>query len=74
MFFRRTRSTQISYEADLQGIDPKSSYEVSFAETYDVRSKRVVTGRELAHLHVDISQAPGSLLVRYRKTGSGSPE
>ena len=56
-----------AYEAKLQGIDPKSSYEVSFAETYDMRSKRVMTGSELAHLHVDINHAPGSLLVRYQK-------
>jgi alpha-galactosidase len=70
MFFRRPKSAQAGYEANLQGIDPKSSYDVSFAETYDIRSTRVITGSELAHLHVDINQAPGSLLVRYRKTGA----
>ena len=58
MFFRRPKSAQAGYEANLQGIDPKSSYEVSFAETYDIRSTRVITGSELAHLHVDINQAP----------------
>jgi alpha-galactosidase len=67
MFFRREKSAQTSYEAKLQGIDPQSSYEVSFAETYDVGSRRVMTGSELAHLRVEISHAPGSLLVRYRK-------
>ena len=71
MFFRRPKSAQAGYEANLRGIDPKSSYEVSFAETYDIRSKRVIPGSELAHLHVDINQAPGSLLVRYRRTGAG---
>jgi alpha-galactosidase len=70
MFFRRPKSAP-SYEANLRGIDPKSSYEVSFAETYDIRSTRVIMGSELAHLHVDIHQAPGSLLVRYRRTGAG---
>ncbi len=70
MFFRRPKSPQAGYDANLQGIDPKSSYEVSFAETYDIRSTRVITGSELAHLHVDINQVPGSLLVRYRKTGA----
>jgi alpha-galactosidase len=73
MFFRRPKSTQTSYEANLRGVDPKSSYDVSFAETYDVRSKRVMTGSELAHLRVDINHAPGSLLVRYQKTGTGRP-
>lgn len=67
MFFRRPKSAQTSYEAKLQGIDPQSSYEVSFAETYDVGSRRVMTGNELAHLRVEIKHAPGSLLVRYRK-------
>jgi alpha-galactosidase len=71
MFFRRPKSTQASYEAKLQGINPKSPYEVSFAETYDVGSKRVMTGSELAHLHVDINHAPGSLLLRYRQTKAG---
>ena len=67
MFFRRPKSGQTSYEAKLQGTDPRSSYEVNFAETYDVGSRRVMTGSELAHLHVEIKHAPGSLLVRYRK-------
>jgi alpha-galactosidase len=67
MFFRRPKSAQRSYEAKLQGIDPQSSYEVSFAETYDLRSRRVMTGSELARLRVEIGHAPGSLLVRYRK-------
>ena len=61
------RALETGYEAKLQGIDPQSSYEVSFAETYDVGSKRVITGSELAHLRVKINHAPGSLLVRYRK-------
>jgi alpha-galactosidase len=71
MFFRRPKSAQATYQAKLQGIDPKSSYEVTFAETFDVGSKRVMTGAELAHLKVDIDHAPGSLLVRYEKTGAG---
>jgi alpha-galactosidase len=73
MFFRRPRSSQASYEARLRGIDPNSSYEVSFSETYDVGLTRVMTGNELAQLRVDIKQAPGSLLVRYRKTGPSRP-
>jgi hypothetical protein len=67
MFFRRPKSAKASYEAMLQGIDPKASYDVSLAETYDVNSKRVMTGSELAHLRVDINQTPGSMLVRYQK-------
>jgi alpha-galactosidase len=73
MLFRRPKSAQKSYEAKLQGIDLNSSYDVSFAETYDAGSKRVMTGNELAHLHVDIKQAPGSLLVRYRQIRADRP-
>jgi hypothetical protein len=40
-----------------QDIDPKSSYEVSFAETFDISSRRIMTGSELAHLHVGIKEA-----------------
>jgi alpha-galactosidase len=67
MFFRRPNSVQSSYQAKLHGIDLKSSYKVSFAETYDLNAQLVMTGSELTHLRVDISHAPGSLLVRYRK-------
>ncbi|MGC2399489.1 MAG: alpha-galactosidase, partial [Acidobacteriaceae bacterium] len=73
MFFRRPKSTQGSYEANLRSLDAKSSYEVSFAETYDVSSRKVMTGSALAHLHVDIEHAPGSLLVRYHKINPAGP-
>jgi alpha-galactosidase len=72
MFFRRPDNKQPTFSANLQGIDPKSSYEVSFAETYDVKSKQVMTGAELHHLQVTIKQAPGSLLVRYEKKSSAA--
>jgi hypothetical protein len=48
MFFRRPKSAETAYEATLHGIDLKSSYEVSFAETYDAGSRRAMTGSELA--------------------------
>jgi hypothetical protein len=41
---------------------------VTFAETYDVKANRVMTGAELSNLHVDIATAPGSVMIRYRKT------
>jgi alpha-galactosidase len=70
MFFRRPDSKRSTFSANLRGIDPKSSYDVSFAETYDVQSKRVMTGVALQHLQVTIQKAPGSLLVRYEKKSS----
>jgi alpha-galactosidase len=67
MFFRRPKSEEASYQATLEDIDLKATYQVSFAHTYDVESSRTMTGSELAHLQVAIEQAPGSLLVRYRE-------
>jgi alpha-galactosidase len=67
MFFRRPKSAQATFDASLQGIDPKASFEVSFAETYDIKSKKVMTGAELSRLKVNIESAPGSLLVRYKE-------
>jgi alpha-galactosidase len=67
MFFRRPQNAQAAFEAKLRGIDPEASYDVTFAETFDVKEKRLMKGSELAHLRVHIEHAPGSLLVRYRK-------
>ncbi len=67
MLFRRPDSKQANFQANLRGIDPRSSYAVSFAETYDVQSKQILTGTALQHLKVTIPHAPGSLLVRYEK-------
>jgi alpha-galactosidase len=72
MFFRRPDSKRATFSANLHGIDPKLSYEVSFAETYDVQSKRTMTGVALQHLQVTIQKAPGSLLVRYEKKSAAA--
>ena len=73
MFFRRPKSQQSTFNADLRGIDPKSSYEVTFAETYDAQPKRVMSGAALEHLQLTIQRAPGSLLVRYEKKSTAAP-
>ncbi len=65
VLFRRPKSTEDSCSAKLRGLDPKAKYEVTFAETYEVKDKRVLTGAELANLRVTIPAAPGSLLIRY---------
>jgi alpha-galactosidase len=72
MFFRRPDSKRPTFRANLHGIDPKSPYEVSFAETYDVQSKQIMTGAALQHLGVFVQQAPGSLLVRYQKKSTAA--
>jgi alpha-galactosidase len=67
MFFRRSESPDSGMVAGLRGLDPKARYEVSFAETYDVKKTRVMTGEELGKLRVEIGSAPGSLVVTYRR-------
>jgi alpha-galactosidase len=67
MLFRRPKSNLPSYDVSLQGLDPAASYEVTFTNPYDNPPKHTMSGRELAHLHVDIREVPGSLLVRYQK-------
>ena len=69
MFFRRAASRYCAMDAKLRGLDGEATYRVSFAETYDVRETRRMTGRELATLRTEIATAPGSLLVRYRRLG-----
>jgi hypothetical protein len=67
-FFRRPKSkSTIHARYRPAGLDPKAPYEVTFAETYDVKEKRVMTGAELGKLRVEVGSAPASLLVRYRK-------
>jgi len=65
MFFRRPASPQAACDARLQAVDPDGQYEVTFAETYEVKEKRLMAGRQLASFRVEIHRVPGSLLVRY---------
>jgi len=67
MCFRRSQSPYSACEITLKGLDPAAKYKVTFAETYDVKEKRVMTGRELLHFKTEISQTAGSLLIRYIK-------
>jgi alpha-galactosidase len=67
IFLRRPRSEQSIFESTLRGLDLKGTYEVTFAETFDVKEKRVMSGAALGHLRVEIGSAPGVMLVRYRK-------
>jgi hypothetical protein len=55
----------VGLDTALRGLDSNADYEVTFAETYDVKEKRVITGAELGKLRVEIGSAPGVMLVRY---------
>ena len=65
--FRRPKSRESGLEVRLRGLLPKVKYEVTFAETYDVKDRSVKLGRELSRLPVTIASTPGSLLIRYRR-------
>jgi hypothetical protein len=70
MCFRRSASPEAARDVSLRGLDSNARYEVTLAETYDVKEKRLLSGRQLTQLHVEIGKAPGSLLIRYSKRGS----
>lgn len=67
MFFRRHRSPFSTMEAALKQVDPQAQYEVSLSSTYREAPRRRMSGRELARLVITISDAPGSLLLRYAR-------
>ncbi len=69
VLFRRSLSTEPSFEAALRGLNPAANYDVTFARTYEVGEKRTMTGKQLKHLRVDIDTAPGSVLIRFKKAG-----
>jgi alpha-galactosidase len=73
IFFRRPKSSEAAFDAALRGVDSNADYEVTFAETYDVKEKRVITGAELGKLRVEIGSAPGVMLVRYRRVRASTP-
>ena len=69
MCFRRSASPYSACDVSLRGLDRAATYEVTFAETYDVKERRTMTGQQLAHLKAEIATTPGSLLVRYSRLG-----
>jgi len=69
MLFRRPKSPYAAVDIALRGLDAAAEYEVTFAETYEVKTKKKVSGAELARLRVEIPSTPGSVLVTYKIVG-----
>jgi len=69
VLLRRPKSPYTILEATLRGLDPAATYEVTFAEGYEPGPAKRMSGKDLAHLRVEIGQAPGSVVVRYGKVG-----
>lgn len=67
LLFRRPQAAQRAFTARLRGLDPRTLYRVTFAESFDVMKTRTMTGAQLASLRVELASAPGSLMIRYAK-------
>ena len=67
MVFRRDRSSYVTAEVGLRGLDAKAKYEVILAETYEPKPVRTMDGADLARLRITLDTAPASVLVTYRK-------
>jgi alpha-galactosidase len=63
--FRRHQAAAASITVNIQGLEPAGDYEVSY-EDYGIAVYK--TGRELASgLLIKIPEAPGSVLIKYRR-------
>jgi alpha-galactosidase len=66
--FRRSGSPYLAADVALRGVESDGTYDVSFAEGYDVRQTKRMTGAELTRLRVTLDTAPSCVLIRYQKT------
>jgi len=64
LLFRREKNPQAAMDIRLNAINPKLNYEIV---SEDSGEKRVVRGRTLSALRVEIPSSPGSALLYYRK-------
>jgi alpha-galactosidase len=67
VFLRRHRSPFPTMEVRLKRIDLDAQYEVSLSPGYEEAPRSIMLGRALERLTVTIEEAPGSMLLRYRR-------
>jgi alpha-galactosidase len=67
VFFRRHESPFPTAEVRLRGLEPRARYAVSLAEGFEPPPETERRGEDLERLSVDLRQAPGSVLLRYRR-------
>jgi hypothetical protein len=67
VFLRRHGSPFPTMEAALKQIDTAAEYRVSLSPDCQPQPEQRVAGRFLAVLRVTIPDAPGSVLLRYRR-------
>jgi alpha-galactosidase len=63
---RRPKSTDTVANLELRQLKPNGVYNVEIRSTYDKGPVRQMKGSELAHLKIELRDAPGSTLVLYR--------
>ncbi len=66
--FRHAQSPEASLRVTLHGINPQAAYEVEFVDEDRKSVSRVLSGRELASLKLQVPRQRASILVRYRMT------
>jgi alpha-galactosidase len=64
MYFRRPKCADSVRDAGLRGLDPTAAYQVTFVDT---GKEQTMTGKKLFTLLVTIPEAPGSVLITYKK-------
>jgi alpha-galactosidase len=64
---RRPKSPFTSMELGLQHLNPDASYEVEIRTIYDKTPKKKMKGSDLAHLQVQLPDAPSSTLIFYKQ-------
>jgi hypothetical protein len=64
---RRPKSSEKAVELHLRHIDSDASYDVEFRTTFNKGGNRRMSGKDLAHLAIQIPDAPGSMLVFYKR-------
>ncbi len=64
---RRPKSTITAMKLDIQHVKPGASYEVEIRRTYGKALIKEMKGSELAHLRIELADAPSSELVFYRQ-------
>ncbi|MGH9617497.1 MAG: alpha-galactosidase [Acidobacteriaceae bacterium] len=64
---RRPKSPFTSMELDLQHLNPDASYEVEIRTTYEKTPLKQLKGSDLAHLQIQLPDAPSSTLIFYQQ-------
>jgi alpha-galactosidase len=65
--FRRGLSPYANYQGTLNEIVAEANYEVGFYPGYALAKVVTMKGSELQHLRLEISEAPGTLVVEYKR-------